>query len=872
METMQDDTTVPQQTQPQPQPQQQGPGKLELKTCFKAARELSSIFTGGKALLTPDERILLSTVDDDVLVTDLSNGKLLGKLNCGESEGVTTFAITPDAKYVITASKTQQMRVWLFNNGQVVRKFRAHDAPVIVMTVDATSTLVATGSADSTVKVWDIAGGFCTHNLGGHGGIISALTFMPQRAGDSRLYLASGADDATVRVWNLRQKPGKGSHCLAVLQGHSSVVRGLAFTPDQKLLLSGARDQIVNVWDVDKIEKVGGAGSGDGSKALVRTIPIYESIESLGVLDEGTVNLMFYTGGERGVIRLWDVKKGTAIFPVAAAAQRKHALSDVLYLRSSGQLVGVTTADTLEFHSIRGGMELVRHIIGSNDEVIDLAYMYGGTEPNSTAPSQTHLVVASNSEQLRVYDMRGFGCDVITGASDMVLCIDVLPLPQSLASVDGRPLSLIAAGSKDSTVRIYLADPAAPHSRDRYKLIAECAGHAEAICATRTSKHDHMVSGFVATASQDRTLKVWDAAPLFRAVVKYVSAPSEYHSVSPVKLSSIFTMRAHEKDINTVAIAPNDAIIATGAQDKTAKLWDASTGAPIGALTGHKRGVWCVKFSPVDQVLATCSGDKTIKLWSLNDRTCIKTFEGHTNTVLNVAFVTAGTQLVSTAADGLVKLWTIKTNECVGTLDNHTERIWALAVREDGGERYMATGAGDAKITLWEDTTAEELDAMHAEQAEILEKEQLLSNYIMAKDYRNAIALALALEQPFRLLKLFQATMASSSSASSTPAGGKAPVLGDHDVDLIITTLSPKQLGTLLKFVRDWNTNAKHSRVAQAVLYVVLANYSPEALVELPEARDLISGLLPFSQRHFHRLDMLMTNSYLIDHTLHAMD
>jgi WD40 repeat protein len=82
------------------------------------------------------------------------------------------------------------------------------------------------------------------------------------------------------------------------------------------------------------------------------------------------------------------------------------------------------------------------------------------------------------------------------------------------------------------------------------------------------------------------------------------------------------------QDINSVAVSPNDKLLASGSQDRMAKLW--SLGAPgagpalLGVFRGHKRGVWAVCFSPVDQVLASSSADGTAKLWSLQDYSCLK--------------------------------------------------------------------------------------------------------------------------------------------------------------------------------------------------------------------------------------------------------
>lgn len=126
-----------------------------------------------------------------------------------------------------------------------------------------------------------------------------------------------------------------------------------------------------------------------------------------------------------------------------------------------------------------------------------------------------------------------------------------------------------------------------------------------------------------------------------------------------------------------MAVAPNDKLLATGSQDRTAKLWALPHCQLLGIFSGHRRGLWCVQFSPMDQVLATASADGTIKLWALQDFSCLKvscpaprpspspcrpspppgvvsssstilqTFEGHDASVLKVVFVSRGTQLLS---------------------------------------------------------------------------------------------------------------------------------------------------------------------------------------------------------------------------------
>lgn len=76
-----------------------------------------------------------------------------------------------------------------------------------------------------------------------------------------------------------------------------------------------------------------------------------------------------------------------------------------------------------------------------------------------------------------------------------------------------------------------------------------------------------------------------------------------------------------------MAVSPNDKLLASGSQDRTAKLWSLAGEQSLGLLgvfRGHRRGIWAVCFSPVDQVLATSSADGTAKLWSLQDFSCLK--------------------------------------------------------------------------------------------------------------------------------------------------------------------------------------------------------------------------------------------------------
>ena len=242
---------------------------------------------------------------------------------------------------------------------------------------------------------------------------------------------------------------------------------------------------------------------------------------------------------------------------------------------------------------------------------------------------------------------------------------------------------------------------------------------------------------FAFSASGDKIIKRWN----LRGVMDAVEAAGG-GAAAHQQLQATHSVRGHEKDINTVALSPNDSILASGSQDKTICIWKAEDLSAVATLRGHKRGVWKLAFSNIDRILCSGSGDRTVRLWSMADYTCLKTLEGHSSSVLTVRFVSfrmppsAGStsaamaiageeedfdgednnnmsgssssrshlnqrsptynsmQILSGSADGLLRLWDVRSGECVKTFDEHRDKLWTLAFPRDGGYTDDAGASG----------------------------------------------------------------------------------------------------------------------------------------------------------------------------------
>jgi U3 small nucleolar RNA-associated protein 13 len=201
--------------------------------------------------------------------------------------------------------------------------------------VSATSpdnTLLATGSSDGIVKVWDLEGGYVTHQFRGHGGPVSALKFSFPADGEKRMELFTGSTDGRVRIFDLKDISaratggGNAAKPKSVLEGHVSVIRGIDVTDDGKWAITSGRDKVVLVWDLSGTDAVAPGKKGK-SKAkdtptpkIVQTIICEEQVESLGLIsaDETALGkpagrIRCWTGGDKGLVRVWDVLKGELV-------------------------------------------------------------------------------------------------------------------------------------------------------------------------------------------------------------------------------------------------------------------------------------------------------------------------------------------------------------------------------------------------------------------------------------------------------------------------------------------------------------------------------------------------------------------------------
>ncbi|KAF5282474.1 hypothetical protein FQR65_LT14282 [Abscondita terminalis] len=763
---------------------------------FDVLSKHGAFFTGGNVEWM--ENALFCQTSSSVSIFDIEFGSVTGTIgeeNSENADELQTFTVSNDK--IVTSHKSGLLKLWK-HDGTLEKMWKSiHKGPIARLRLKGMQ--LASGGSDGVVRVWNLTYQACTLSLKDCVGVINVVEYHNEDD-----FIFGSGDDGKIHAWGLEK-----GDLIRTFSGHFSKVTSIAFHHDGKHFMSAGRDRVVVLWTKD-------------SSTAVRVVPTFEALESvvclpnsikiLGEVDNEGIHVA--TAGNNGVIRVWDLFKAKEIYAQSNSLVSKPkeegglAITHLLFNTKIESFAVVSSEHNIILHDLNT-FQCTKQFVGFSDEILDLALI---------GKDDSHLAVATNSADIKLYETSTMNCSLLKGHTDLVL---------SLASASADP-NLLLSSAKDNTIRIWRL-----HDKKSAICVAVGIGHTGSVDSVT---FNNLNISFVASGSQDTCLKLWEIPDKFEA---------------PSNLICKYTEVAHEKGINSVVVSPNDKIIATGSQDKTAKLWSESLQL-LGVLRGHKRGIWCVRFSPVDQVLLTSSTDSTVKLWSITELNCLKTIEGHEASVHRAEFISNGLQILSAGADGLIKLFNVKTSECVSTYDQHDARVWALCVNRD--ESGFISGGADSLLIKWKDVTKEKRLEKIKEAEELALQEQQLNNYMYNDELLKALQLALKLNRPFQTLKIVQGIIRK---------GGCGLIDTIHQ-------LRNDQKEDLLKCATEWNTNSRNCHPAQLVLNILIkelqtGDFRPVGL------SGVIEGTLPYTERHFKRVTQLLQDLHFINYTINCM-
>jgi WD40 repeat protein len=185
----------------------------------------------------------------------------------------------------------------------------------------------------------------------------------------------------------------------------------------------------------------------------------------------------------------------------------------------------------------------------------------------------------------------------------------------------------------------------------------------------------------VLTASLDKTARIWDAGT--GATVK--------------------VLKDHVDSVLGGAYSPDGKWLATGSLDRTVKLYDAATREKVASYT-NPEGVTAIGFGAKSDILVACA-EKQVRVWPVKPGTVENPLRGHGEgeAVTSLAFSADGATFAWGAANRKVRIWNGEVSSHRREMGDAMDWVYAVALTPDG--KTVAAGVGDGKVYFW--TTAD---------------------------------------------------------------------------------------------------------------------------------------------------------------------
>lgn len=529
------------------------------------------------------------------------------------------------------------------------------------------------------------------NRLEGHTSIVRSICFSPNCQ-----IIASSDDSGVIRLWK-----ADGS-LLRILKGHTASVNDVIFSPDSQLLASASEDKTVKIWRFDG--------------TLISTFSEHNS-DVLGVTFSSDGQTITSISGD-GIIKLWK-PDGTLVKTFIGHSNGGQAVrfspDDQLLVSGSNS----PSETTLKFWNPEGNL---LQTVQQTQGILDIDF-----HPNGQA-----LIIAGG-RNVEIFDLNGksLGVDfqkhqnqitsicfspngqvVAAGDSDGLIklsnldgaWLQTLQQPSSVTCVRFSPINnyLLASAGVDGVIRLW---------RLNNQLFDVLNGQNKQYFVGVSFSPDTQT---LATACSDRSIKLWS-----REGTQVKSLNGHENQVWKVRYSSDGKFMASCSSDNTVKIwndhgtllqtlqhdavvwdvgfAANSRTLASSGTNETLKLWDVN-GTLIKTFSdGGEHFNYSLSFSPDGQIIAVGRSDRTIQLWSI-DGTLIKILQGHGRAVMGLSFSPDSQLLASGSRDNTVKLWS-RDGTLLKTLRGHRSFVYGVSFSPCG--KVIASASFDKTIKLW---------------------------------------------------------------------------------------------------------------------------------------------------------------------------
>jgi WD40 repeat protein len=572
------------------------------------------------------------------------------------------------------------------------------DGGVNAVAVSPNGRTLASGDADNTVVLWDLATGRRLHTLHGHTGAVDAVAFNPGGG-----IIASGSSDHTVALWDVAT-----GGLLRVLHGHTGNVLAVAFSPDGRTVASGGADGSIILWQ---------AGTTRPTRVL------HTSADAVNGLAFSRDGRMLASGQGDDTVILWDAVTGRRLRTLRGHAGPVQAVS---YSPNGAELASASADHTIRLWAVSSG-RVLGVLRGHTAAVNSVAFSPDGTQLVSGGADHAialwdaargRLIRFVSSDTGSIVESVAFtpdGRTLVSGSDDGSVVLWKTRLPAGLRTLlDPRPIFALAfnpagrelaAANDDGTVVLW--------SLATGQLVRTFMGHHGASNGVAFSPDGRSL----ASSGDDGSVIIWDLASGRRTVlpggmgalyaIAFNRTGSELAAASADGSVLVWDtgsgrpreLPADRSGVYGVAFSPDGKTIASGGASGSVALWDAATGRRLATLRAHTAAIESVAFSPDGKTLASGSDDDTAILWDPRTaRELGDPLRGHLDGVITVAFAPNGKTVATASRDNTAIVWNLSTR--LGRpLGGHSDIVTSVAFNPVDGS--IATGSLDRTVVLF---------------------------------------------------------------------------------------------------------------------------------------------------------------------------
>lgn len=211
------------------------------------------------------------------------------------SASIYSVAISPDRQFLATGCADSTVRLWHLPTNRRLHILSGHSVPIYSVVFSPNGEILASGSGDQTIKLWQVSTGALIGTLIGHSSFVYSLTFSP----DGQL-LVSGSTDKTIKIWQVKTQ-----QLIRTLIGNSPVT-SVALSPKSHVLASASRDETIKLWQIQ------GSPSEGGTRAAPTRTLRGHTAEVLCVAISPRSPVLA-SGSHDKTIKLWHLETGELI-------------------------------------------------------------------------------------------------------------------------------------------------------------------------------------------------------------------------------------------------------------------------------------------------------------------------------------------------------------------------------------------------------------------------------------------------------------------------------------------------------------------------------------------------------------------------------